>query len=291
MSKKTLVISVAAIVVLLALPAVMAQSNVVPASRPIGVRPSPQMPPVTTLIQDPGPIGAATTTAIFAQVAVGGGWNTVFTFLNTGTSSVDGNLILTASDGTPLNVSVTAPSPITGSSIPISIPAGGVQIFTANSLGSTDPTKTGWARVESSGGQIGGVGTFQYFGSDGSLITTAGVLSADADAVATIPVDNDDSQSREVGYALANVGTSPLTVKVDVVDNSGTVQKSFNISLNPGAQLAKFLYQDDPTFSKFKGSMVLMGQGGGSFAVVALVQNSSLYTVIPVIPAKAANIN
>ena len=152
-------------------------------------------------------------------------------------------------------------------------------------------TATGWARVESSGGQIGGVGTFQYFGTGGGLVTTAGVLSASAATVATIPVDNDDSQSREVGYALANIGTSPLTVKVDVVDNTGTVQKTYNIPLNAGAQIAKFLFQDDATFSKFKGSMVLMAQGTGSFAVVALVQNGTLYTVIPVIPAKAANIN
>ena len=288
MSEKRLSILVVAIVVFVALPAAMAQGHGAAAA---GSPMSPQMPPLRTLVQDPGPIGAATTTALFAQVAVGGGWNTVFTFLNTGTTPIDGNLILTASDGTPMNISVNAGSPLSGSSVPISIPPGGIQILTATSINAADPTIAGWARVESSGGQLGGVGTFQYFGSGGSLITTAGVLSADAINVATIPVDNDDSKSRQVGYALANVGTGPLTVKVVVVDNSGTMQKTFNITLNPGAQLAKFLFQDDATFSTFKGSMVLMGQGTGSFAVVALVQNGSLYTVIPVIPAKASNIN
>ncbi len=284
MSRRTLYVSLAATVMLAALPAAMAQA-------PAPARPSPQLPPINTLIQDPGPIGAATTTALFAQVAVGGGWDTVFTFLNTGTDAVTGNLILTASDGTPLNVSVDTPTPSTGSSIPISIPAGGVQILTASPVNSTDPTKTGWGMVESSGGQVGGVGTFQYFGGGGSLVTVAGVLSASPVTNATIPVDNDTGQNREVGYAIANVGTSPLTIKADVVDTSGTVQTSFNINLNAGAQLARFLFQDNGTFSTFKGSMVLIAQGTGSFVVVALVQDGSLYTVIPVVPAKASSIN
>ncbi len=287
---KTLTILSATLVFLFALPVVMAQTGMTTANR-VDARMSSQMPPVSALIQDPGPIGAATTTAIFAHVAVGGDWNTVFTFLNTGTTPITGNLILTANDGTPMNVSVSVPSAITGSTFPISIPAGGIQILTANPISSSAPTSTGWARVESSGGQIGGVGTFQYFSAGGSLITTAGVLSADPVNVATIPVDDDNSQSRYVGYALANTGTTPITIKVDVVDNTGTVQKTFNINLNPGAQLAKFLFQDDPTFSTFSGSMVLVGQNSATFAVVALVQDGSLYTVIPVIPSKAANIN
>ncbi len=284
MQRRTIHIFAAAIVVLTALPVAMAQI-------PAPVRPSPQLPPVNTLIQDPGPIGAATTTALFAQVAVGGGWNTVFTFLNTGTDAVTGNLILTANDGTPMNVSVNTPTPTTGSSIPLSIPAGGIQVLTASPVNATDPTTTGWGMVESSGGQLGGVGTFQYFGSGGNLITVAGVLSASPVTTATIPVDNDSTQNRQVGYAVANTGTSPLTIKVDVVDTTGATQTSFNINLNAGAQLARFLFQDNATFSTFKGSMVLIAQGTGNFVVVALVQDGSLYTVIPVIPAKASSIN
>jgi hypothetical protein len=180
---------------------------------------------------------------------------------------------------------------VLGSSIPISVPIGGVQVLTASPANTTDPTKTGWARVESSGGQIGGVGTFQYSETAGNLVTIAGVLSADPVTVATIPVDNDNGQSRQVGYAVANSGTSPITIKVDVVDASGNMQKTFNITLNPGAQLAKFLWQDDATFQTFRGSLVLIGQGSASFSVVALVQNGSLYTVIPVIPFKATGIN
>jgi len=289
--------------VLFSLPAVMAQGVGSPMTGAIRTQAPRQMPPIKILLQTPGPIGLATTTALFAHVAVGGGWNTVFTFLNTGASTVDGNLILTAQDGTPMNVALADPSvgpqagtiggPVeaVGSSTPISIPVGGVTVLAANPVSAGAATQTGWARIESSGGQIGGVATFQLFDAKGTLTTIAGVLSGDSLAAASIPVDNDDSQTRQVGYALANPGTDPLTVKVDVVTSSGTVQKSFNIPLAPGAQIAKFLWQDDATYLKFRGSMVLIGQGTGKFVVVALVQNGSLYTVIPVIPGKASGIN
>jgi hypothetical protein len=291
------------VVVLFSIPAVMAQGVGVPMTGAANSQASRQMPTIKTLIHDPGPIGLATTTALFAHVAVGGGWNTVFTFVNTGTSSVAGNLILTANDGTPMNVAVADPAvnpqagttggPVeaVGSSVPISIPVGGVTVLAATPLSTSGSTQTGWARIESSGGQLGGVATFQLFDAKGNLTTTAGVLSADAVAAATIPVDNDDSQNRQVGYALANPGTAPLTVKAVVVDSAGSVKSSFNIQLAAGGQTATFLWQNDASLLKFRGSLVLIAQGTTNFSVVALVQNGTLYTVIPVISGKAANIN
>jgi hypothetical protein len=293
----------AAIVFLISLQGIMAQGHETPMIGPAGSPASPQMPPVKALLTDPGPIGLATTTAIFAHVAVGGGWTTVFTFLNTGADAVAGNLILTSSDGTPLSVNVGSPSvgveaggigdptAVLGSTVPISVPAGGTQVLTATPASASDPTKTGWARVESSGGQLGGVGTFQLFDAGGKLSTIAGVLSAGTVTTATIPADNNDSQLRQVGYALANTGTSPIVIKADVVDAGGTVLKTFNVSLGAGAQTARFLWQDDAAYLTFRGSIVFIGQNGAGFAIVALVQNGSLYTAIPVVPAKASQIN
>jgi hypothetical protein len=295
--------AVVMVVVLFSLPAVMAQGVDSPLTGAVNSQSSRQMPTITTLIHDPGPIGLATTTALFAHVAVGGGWNTVFTFVNTGTSSVAGSLILTSHDGTLMNVALADPAvnpqagttggPVeaVGSSVPISIPVGGVTILAANPVSSSGSTQAGWARIESSGGQLGGVATFQEFNATGNLITTAGVLSADAVAAATIPVDNDDNQNRQVGYALANPGTAPLTVKAVVVNSDGSVKSSFNIQLAAGGQTATFLWQNDASLLKFRGSLVLIAQGTTNFSVVALVQNGSLYTVIPVIPGKVAGIN
>lgn len=92
-------------------------------------------PALRVNLADPGPVGAATTTALFAQVAVGGGFTTTFTLLNTGSTALTGNLILTKSDGSEMNVSLGAPSGnpsfapstefVVGSSTPINIPARG----------------------------------------------------------------------------------------------------------------------------------------------------------------------
>jgi len=157
------------------------------------------------------------TTALFAHVATGhdanaGDYSTTFTLLNTGSSRLTGNLILTAGDGTPLTASIIGAGVQTlGSSVPITIPIGGTQFWTALGNTASDPVRTGWVRVDSAGGTLGGVATFQLV-SGSNLAAIAGVLSANATQYATIPVDNDDSQKRYTGYALANRGSDSIDV-------------------------------------------------------------------------------
>jgi len=261
-------------------------------------------PALRVNLADPGPVGAATTTALFAQVAVGGGFTTTFTLLNTGSTALTGNLILTKSDGTPMNVSLGAPSGnpsfapstelVVGSSTPINIPSGGTTFLTATPA-NPDDYFVGWGRVESSGGTLGGVATFSLT-SAGQLQAIAGVLSADVTSVATIPVDDDVSQNRATGYAVANPGSSSITIRVVEVSADGnTITALSPINLDPGKQTAAFFFQDKAAAQKFRGSAVLIGQAGATFSVVALLQvqgaTGLLYTAIPVIPAKAPNIN
>jgi hypothetical protein len=246
---------------------------------------------------DPGPIGLATTTALFAHLALGGGYTTTFTFVNTGTQ-LDGSLILTGQDGKPLNANLSSGSiQTTGSTIPLSIKPGGTQFVVAAPATANDPSvKAGWARVENSGGTLSGVGTFQVV-SGGVLQTIAGVLASDVVTAATIPVDDDVSARRFTGYAVANPSaTDSITIKVQTVNLDGTPAATLtSIPLGPGEQTATFVFQDKASSPKFKGSVVLIGQAGKSFAVVALVQapgsTGDLFTAIPVIPGKAAGIN
>ncbi len=250
---------------------------------------------------------ALTPTAYFAHVPVGGGFTTTFTFLNTGSSLLTGNLILTLkkSDQTPVNITVTDLSlnqSTTGSGSPITIPisgikAGGTLFLSVASTSPNDSTAVGWARVESTGGTLGGVATFAYSVAN-QLQTIAGVLSADLTSVATIPVDDDVSQNRFTGYAVANAGSAPIIIKVVEVPSDGNAVNAVSladISLTAGEQRAVFFFQDPKAAQKFQGSAVLIGQTGATFSVVALVQvqgvTGPLYTAIPVIPAKAPSIN
>jgi hypothetical protein len=259
---------------------------------------------VTPRATVPPRVGAVATTALFAQVAIGGGFTTVFTFMNTGSTPLSGNLILTDNTGNPMNASLTSPGTLpeagsagevmaVGSSVPLSINPGGTQFITASAV-NTGAQTVGWARVESDGGTLGGVATFQY-SPLGTLQSVAGVLASDATQFATIPVDNDDSKQRYTGFAVANPGSSDLTIRIVPVDANGNVIQAVLLSetLKPGTQLATFLHQEwkSPVALSFKGSVVLIAPEGRSFAVVALVQNQGLYTAIPVIPAKAPTVN
>lgn len=245
----------------------------------------------------PGPIFAATTTNLFAQVAFGGGYTTIFSFMNTGTDATTGNLFLTDNNGQALNAAFTSPGKpgAVGSSFPLSLPSGGSQVVTAGPVTpATDPTSVGWARVESEGGSLGGVATFQF--TVGNVLSTiVGVLSATATSVATIPVDDDHSAPRDTGYAVANPGSTPINIKIVLVHPDGTIHQTvLPPALNPlppGGHVATFIWQDlNDQFLLFRGSMVLIEQSGKTFSVVALVLNKGLFTAIPVIPAKAPGI-
>jgi hypothetical protein len=165
--------------------------------------------------------------------------------------------------------------------------------LTAGPANPGDPTKSGWARVENIGGSLGGVGTFQQT-VNGVLVTVAGVLSSQPVATATIPVDNSDADQRYTGFAIANQNNSNLSVRLVTLNENGNIQDNTvpaDLNLAPNSQKAIFLHQIFPARSTFRGSMVLVGQGGQSFSVVALVINrGGLLTAIPVIPEKAPQV-
>ncbi len=252
-------------------------------------------------LADPGPVGAVTTTAIFSHFALGGGYTTVFTLMNTGTGAATGNLLLTGQSGSPLSASLQSSdgTSASGSSIAVNIPQGGTTFVTAGPATAGDPnTRSGWAHVESSGGSVAGVSTFQLT-SAGALQTVAGVLSASPLSSATIPVDNDATAQRFTGYAVANTSTSNINVKIVVVDSNGNITDTITPAplnpLPPGNQVARFLHQDLPNRTTFRGSMVLIEQAGANFSVVALIEAQGttgvLFSAIPVIPGRAPNIN
>ena len=254
-------------------------------------------------------VAQTTTTARFPQVAVGGGFSTTFTLMNTGSTALTGNLVLTFDNPAIVNVTVTdlvlnqtstfSGSPIT---VPISsIPPGGTTFLSAES---TNPgPAVGWGRVDSAGGTLGGVATFTLT-VGGQLQTIAGVLSSDLVPAATVPVDDDVGQQRKTGYAVANPGSSTITIKVLEIpaDGSSAAARTLNpITLQPGEHISHFFYEDLNAFDHldssppFRGSVVLIGQAGATFCVVALVQvqgaTNLLYTVIPVFSSKAPIIN
>ncbi len=223
---------------------------------------------------------------LFPHVAAGGGFATTITITNTGGDTASGRLTLTDKSGPALSVTFTDSQggTITGSTYPISIPTGGSLVVAASRPGATD-IKSGAARVESSGGTLTGVATFQWV--DGpKLKTIAGVLSSQPIDAAVIPINNDGPNDRYTGFAVANSGTTDVHIQVTVLREDGlVVDKEQPAELNPlpaGQQVARFLHEYKADWTVFRGSIQLTAQTGEKFTAVALVQNKGLFTSIPV---------
>jgi beta-glucanase (GH16 family) len=232
------------------------------------------------------PAAAAPISAVFAHVALGGGFATTITLTNTGGDTANGTLLLTDQASQPLAATITSSQgggSSIGSTYPISLPAGGSLVLTAARSDAMD-VKSGWARIESAGGTLAGVATFQWV-DGGRLKSVAGVLSGQPVDSAVIPVDN-DGPDRLTGFAVANPGSSDVHLTVTVLREDGlVVDRIVKDELNPlaaGRQVARFLNEYNPAWTKFRGSMQVTAQAGEKFAVVALVQNQGQYTAVPI---------
>ncbi len=235
---------------------------------------------------------------LFPHVAVGGGFSTEFTFLNTGADASTTTLAAYLAPQDPaLRDGQAAPAWRAAGgrqeavSSAVVIPSGGTRAVSATPQDGGSVTSTGWASLDSSGGQVWGFATFRLI-VNGKLKTVAGVLGSSPVQNATIPVDDDVDQDRYTGYAVANPGTESTTIRIVLVNENGqTVSTLQPVTLAPEEQKAAFVFEDRNAFRKFRGSAVLMSQDGRTFAVVALVQNRGLYTAIPAVPTKPPNVN
>jgi hypothetical protein len=230
-------------------------------------------------------------TLIFPQVAVGGGYRTTFSLMNTGNTLLEGTLSLAQNDGSPMIVSFGS---VQSSSVPVSIQPGGVQQITADPLNEGDPARGGWGKVESTGGTPGGVATYRLV-DGGSLKIVVGVISSTRANAATIPLSDLGIESRHTAYALVNPGTNPINVRILLVDDQGnTVQTLQPANLNPvpaGGYFSRFIFEElnDSTF-QFDGTMVFIADGTDVFSVMGLVLDRGLLTAIPILAGKAPHI-
>jgi hypothetical protein len=165
------------------------------------------------------------------------------------------------------------------------VPAGGTIFLSASGPAPTSPTKVGWARLTSSGGSLSAVARYEFV--TGPVLTTAvEVPQSQPLPDATVQVDDDSALSKYTAWAVANPGSQSITVKLAFIAQDGSVlDDSVTVTLGPGQQAAKYVSQDLSRVS-FKGSLVLRGQAGAMFVVVALSEKQGVLTDIPIIPGK-----
>jgi hypothetical protein len=184
----------------------------------------------------------------------------------------------------------TTPSVVSASSFAFTVPSGGTFFLTAFAPTTNSLLEIGWAQINSNGGTLSAVATYEYaIGSATQSLT--GVLQSQAVQYMTIPVDNDSSQNKQTAYAIANPSGQTIAVKLVLVGQDGTVvDDSVTLRLAPGQQISRYLWQDIAAATTFKGSLVLSGQNGATFAAVALIDKQGIFAVIPLISGKAPGI-
>ncbi len=181
----------------------------------------------------------------------------------------------------------TKQATLSASSFTLAVPAGGAVFLSASALNPGDPTTVGWARLESAGALLTAVATYEFV-VGGSVQRMVGVLQSQPLRFATVPVNNDDTQAEQMAYAIANPTDQAVSIKLALVGQDGNVvDDTVTVTLSPGQQVARYLWQDLARSTNFKGSFVLRGQNGATFVAVALADKQGLLTVVPLIAGKA----
>jgi hypothetical protein len=229
----------------------------------------------------------ATPSVMFPQLAVGAGYSTALTLLNTGDAQADGTLKITDDSGVPLPVNVIGSNKtqVSGSDVAVTIAPGASRILTLSGLQAGGTPKTGWVRVDSSGGPLRGVASLSY-SEGGALKYFSTAPNADPMQCAAILLDDDSAVTRFSGFSVVNYGTVAMTLKLAVFDEDGilvTVLSPPELNpMQPQVQLTRFVQEYVPGLgAAFKGSLVLISTDGKSFVAGGLMMQQGLLSLLP----------
>lgn len=212
----------------------------------------------------------------FPQVAVGGGYSTTFTLMNTGSTALNGSLLVFNQDGSPR-------AGLPSSFAAVSIPAGGSVRLTLPNSGNLT---VGSASFQTAG-TVQGLASFDLRGPDGQLQTTAGVLGIASGPRFLIPVDM--SASSQTGVALMNASAAGTSVTMRLISEAGTqVASSSDARLsafNGYQQIADFINNLFPgqSVSNFTGTLDIEGGTGAQLAATGIVVKEGFLSALPVI--------
>jgi hypothetical protein len=215
-----------------------------------------------------------------AQVASGGGWQTTFTLVNTGTTSAQVQLSFFDDNGNALALPlsfVQSGTATTASTVSQTIAAGATLVVLTQG-GSTGASVVGSAQLTTTG-NVGGFAIFRYnpTGQEAAVPLETGNASAYVLAF-------DDTNGLATGVALANVTNQATNVPVTVRDDSGTTLGTSNISLAANGHTS-FVLPDAYAFAAGKrGTVEFDTPNAGQISVLGLRATvAGAVTTVPVL--------
>jgi sugar lactone lactonase YvrE len=221
----------------------------------------------------------------FPQVVDGGGYVTTWFFAGSGVGRASVKVELFTANGTPLFLSTDI-----GRNSVFTFDLARSGQASLRTLGEGSLMQVGWAKISASR-PVGATEIFRFFATDGNLLSAAGVLPADLTTRATIIVSNSNSGFvKSTGVALANVGSTKNNVSLRAVDQNGVLVAASGLSLEPGHQMAKFVYQFPhmENLKNFEGTLEI--SGSGPFSAVTIECEGPEMSVIPILPGRPTNL-
>jgi len=172
-----------------------------------------------------------------AHFASGGGWQTTFTLVNTGTTAATATLNFYGSDGKaasrPLNFPQTGLSN-TSDSAGANLSGGSSLVVVVEDQGST----TAGSAVLTTNGNVGGFAVFRYNPTGQEAVVPLQAANASSYILAF-----DNTGNLATGLAIANIATEPANINVVIRDDRGTQIGAGSVSL-PAQGHTSFMLTD-----------------------------------------------
>jgi hypothetical protein len=217
-----------------------------------------------------------TTGGTMAQVASGGGWQTMFTLVNTGTASATATLRFFADDGSSLSLPLNFPqtgATFTETLVNQTIPAGGTLVIVTQGQ-AFGGTVAGSAQL-STNGAVSGFAIFQNAGQEAVVPLEVGSAHS-----YTLAFDNTDKLA--TGIALANSSVQSAAVRATLRDGTGATLATTTINLPGNGHSSQMLTTLFPASANMRGTLEFDTPSGGQIGVVGIRATPVAYTTIPV---------
>jgi hypothetical protein len=215
-----------------------------------------------------------------AQVASGGGWQTTFTLVNTGTASAQAQLGFFDNDGNALSLPLTfvqSGTATTASTITQTIMAGGTLVVLTQG-NNTGASLVGSAQLTATG-NVSGFAIFRYNPTGQEAIVPLETRNASPYVLAF-----DDTDGLATGVALANVSNQAANVPVVLRDDTGAQLGTATINLAAHGHTSFILANKYASVAGKRGTVEFRTPAGAQISVLGLrATPTGAVTTIPVL--------
>jgi hypothetical protein len=217
-----------------------------------------------------------------AHLASAGLWKTIFTLVNTGTTSATARLNFFDDNGNPLALPLTFPQTSSTAQLPVTtldrtLGAGATLIIESTGP-DTQTTQVGWAQLLTNG-SVNGFAVFRQTVPSGQH---EAVVPLETRTAGAYVLSFDNTSGFVTGVAMANASTQAANIAVTIKDDNGTVIQSNTIALPALGHSAFDLTIRLPVTAQRRGTVEFQTPAGGQISVLGIRFNpAGTFSTVP----------